>query len=633
MKLSYLISFVILFVNGTITRVFAQKSSPNIVWLTFEDTSPHFVGCYGNKAAKTPFMDSLSKVGVRFTKAFSTGSVCSPSRSALITGMKTYTLGTGHHRSQYKIPEFVKGFPFYLKKAGYYCSNNEKTDYNVANPKEFIAETWDESSTKAGWWNRKDGQPFFAVFNSAASHQSRTMTNSHEEYENMVLKKLPSHLQVSEKEMVMPPFYRESPEMRKNLSRIYNSIALADYEMKQIFDRLKQEKLLENTIVFCFADHGEGMPRVKTNGIGMGHQVPFFVYIPEKLRASMPFKANATNDQLLDFCDLPPTVLDLAGVDIPQYFQGKSIIKNQHEQLFVSTDRSDESTDLVRTIITKKYAYTRVFMPFMPELRYLKYVDQGDITAQIRKDFRENKLNKTQQSILTPRAIEYLFDYEKDPWQINNLALLPENEAILKKFRTQLQKHIASERDVMFLPEGDFKKIAKSSSLYDYRLDDANYPIDQIINIAMLSGQSSSLSCKQQITALTHPNETVKYWAAMGLKSQSVENLTKNKKEIALSMTQANPTVKAVLASVLSDKLGDKNATQLLNEIILGNDDHAAYLALQCILYQQNKADFEQTATDFLAKRKGQKEYANAKSTAQMLLYTLEKLKMDEIKE
>ena len=307
----------------------AQKERPNILWLTFEDTSPQFIGCYGNKSAKTPFMDSLAKIGTKFTRAFATGSVCSPSRTALITGMKTYTLGTGHHRSNYPIPEFVKGFPYYLKNAGYYCSNNEKTDYNVENAKTFISETWNESSTKAGWWNRKTEQPFFAVFNNATAHQSRTMTESYKYYENSVLRLLPKNLQVSENEVVMPPFYRDSPEMRKYTARIYNSIALADYEMKQIFERLKRDNLLENTIIFCFADHGEGMPRVKTNGIGMGYQVPFFMVIPDKFKNNFPFKAGTTNDQLFDFCDLAPTILSIANTEIPKHFQGKSIVKNR----------------------------------------------------------------------------------------------------------------------------------------------------------------------------------------------------------------------------------------------------------------------------------------------------------------
>ena len=375
--------FLYLGVFGFETMAFAQNQKPNIIWLTFEDTSPQFVACYGNSKAKTPFMDSLANVGMRFSRAFSTGAVCSPSRTALITGLKTYTLGTGHHRSNYQIPEFVKGFPSYLKKAGYYCTNNAKTDYNVANPEAFIAETWNESSSKAGWWNRKEEQPFFAVFNFNSSHQSRTMTDSYLDYEKMVLDKLPKHLQVTENDLIMPSFYRDSPEMRRNVARIYNSIALADFEMKQVFERLKKENLLENTIVFVFADHGEGMPRVKTNGIGLGHQVPFLMWLPEKYKQLSKTK---TTDQLIDFCDLPPSVLDLAEVEIPAHFQGKSIFKNQHQYLFLSSDRSDESTDMTRTVISKKYAYTRVFMPIMQEVRYLNYMDLGEITAQIRKD-------------------------------------------------------------------------------------------------------------------------------------------------------------------------------------------------------------------------------------------------------
>jgi len=142
-----------------------KLSKPNILWVVIEDFSPQFIGCYGNKNARTPVIDKLAKEGVRFTNAFSTGTVCSPSRSSIITGVKTYRTGTGHQRSDYPVPEFIKGFPFYLQEQGYYTTNNVKTDYNVANMQQFIKETWNESSGDAGWWSRKPGQPFFSVFN------------------------------------------------------------------------------------------------------------------------------------------------------------------------------------------------------------------------------------------------------------------------------------------------------------------------------------------------------------------------------------------------------------------------------------------------------------------------------------
>ena len=189
-----------------LVSTFAHAQKPNILWVTIEDTSPQFIGCYGNEDASTPVIDQLAREGVRFTNAFSTGTVCSPSRSTLITGVRTYKMGTGNHRSQYPIPEFIKGFPYYLQKEGYYVTNNSKTDYNIANAEEFTREAWNESSNKAGWWNRQSGQPFFSVFNFMESHQSRTMTHPYEWYQEKVLDQLPKDDRISESSFEMPRF-------------------------------------------------------------------------------------------------------------------------------------------------------------------------------------------------------------------------------------------------------------------------------------------------------------------------------------------------------------------------------------------------------------------------------------------
>src|SRR6056297_1862034 len=214
----------LLFSLLTILAVFTQcgqkkkqteELKPNILWVTIEDTSPQFIGCYGNEDARTPVIDNLAEEGVRFTNAFSTGTVCSPSRTAIITGVKTYKAGTGNHRSKYPVPEFIKGFPYYLQQQGYYTTNNVKTDYNVRGEKDFINEAWNESSNQAGWWNRQPGQPFFAVFNYNDSHQSRTMTMTYDWYQENVLDHLLTEEIIGEDEFEMPPFYRDSPEMRK----------------------------------------------------------------------------------------------------------------------------------------------------------------------------------------------------------------------------------------------------------------------------------------------------------------------------------------------------------------------------------------------------------------------------------
>nr|WP_294900989.1 sulfatase-like hydrolase/transferase [uncultured Pedobacter sp.] len=109
-----------------------------------------------------PNIDQLAKEGVRFTNAFSTGTVCYPSCSTIITGTRTFEMGTGNHRNYYPIPDFIEGFPTYLREAGYYTSNNYKKDYNNTSSQEKIAkQAWNESSNKTGWWKRSSGQLLF----------------------------------------------------------------------------------------------------------------------------------------------------------------------------------------------------------------------------------------------------------------------------------------------------------------------------------------------------------------------------------------------------------------------------------------------------------------------------------------
>ena len=347
---------------------FAQQ--PNILWITIEDTSPQFIGSYGNKDSRTPVMDKFTKEGVQFMNAFSTGTVCSPSRSTIITGVKTYELGTGNHRSNYAIPSSIKGFPYFLKQAGYYTTNNSKTDYNVAKANEFIAETWHESSGKAGWWNRREGQPFFAVFNFNDSHQSRTMTNPYDWYVTEVLEQLPEEERIGENEFDMPPFYRDSPEMRKQMARVYNSLKLTDNRIGELIARLEADGLLDETIIFIYADHGEGMPRGKTNGINYGYRVPFTIWFPEKYKDMSPWGTGSSTDELICFEDLAPTLINLAGGNVPAYLKGRVLIGEERspetELLFLSSDRSDNGIDMVRTVTDGRYVYSRNYMPFMP---------------------------------------------------------------------------------------------------------------------------------------------------------------------------------------------------------------------------------------------------------------------------
>ncbi|WP_341227628.1 sulfatase [uncultured Arcticibacterium sp.] len=607
--------------------VFSQDR-PNILWLTYEDTSPEFIGAYGNADAKTPFMDFMAEEGVRFTGAFSTGSVCSPSRSAIITGVKTFELGTGNHRSNYTIPDYIHGFPKYLRDAGYYTSNNAKTDYNVADEAKMIANAWDESSNKAGWWNKKEGQPFFSVFNSNSCHQSRTMTLPFEQYEEMIWNQLPDSLKTGDNDFEMPPFYRDSPEMRKQMARVYNSLSKTNIEFQEIYMRLVKEGLVDNTIIFSFGDHGEGMPRMKTNGLGLGHRVPFTMWFPEKYKHLSPWgQGGIVTDEMIDFVDLAPTVLALAGVEIPSYMKGRVLLGEHRtaprDYLYLSSDRSDESYDLTRTVIKGKYAYTRIYMPYIQELRHLMYMDIGEITAQIRNDFKDGKLNDAQELMLIPRPAEYLFDLENDPWELNNLAESKSHRALLQEFRTKLKANILKERDVLFLPEYEIGKISENGNAYEFRLDLDKYPLEQIYELAELAGFRDKATLKKQLNALKAENPFVRYWALMGLKSQ--DNKTFGKQLLGLLDDIYEPN--AILAAAMLYEISpNAEAKAVIQKAINSEYDHISNLAIQQIIYQPNASDFTEMVEVFEAEQKSLKKKErlfNAARSAPMFRYVL----------
>jgi len=578
----------------------SAQSKPNILWITIEDSSPQFFGCYGNPNAKTPNIDKLAEGGVRFTNAFSTGTVCSPSRSTIITGVRTFKMGTGNHRSEYPIPDYIKGFPYYLQQQGYYVTNNSKTDYNVAKPKAFIQEAWNESSGKAGWWNRKPGQPFFAVFNFNESHQSRTMTMPYEWYSENVWNQLDNDERIAEDGFEMPPIYRESTEMRKHFARVYNSISLTDKRIGELLEKLDADNLRDSTIIFFYADHGEGEPRGKTNGIDYGYRVPFVVWFPEIYKQLSPWgTAGVVTDELIDFEDLAPTLISLAGGEIPDYLKGRVLMGEKRSlpvgHLILSADRSDNGIDMVRSITGGKYMYSRNYLPFIPQGRYIRYMYVAEIVQQMRSDYRADLLDSLQRSYFEERPAEYLFDIENDQWETKNLANDPEYKSVLEKMRIQLDEEVLKARDVMFLPEYEIGLLSEKETAYDYRLDKQKYPLAEIYKAASLSGKRGLEIAITQTELLQNKNNIVRYWSIIGLRSQKPEILKEFQPQIVKSMDDNYPLVSLGAAAISYQLWQNKKAQQILIESCQSENMDIALLAINFLMYTDNKEPFIET--------------------------------------
>jgi len=576
------------------------QQKPNILWVTIEDTSPQFIGCYGNKDAKTPVIDRLASEGVRFTNAFSTGTVSSPSRTCIITGVKTYKTATGNHRSNYQIPSFIKGFPYYLQKEGYYTTNNSKTDYNVAEEARFIKEAWNESSNKAGWENRKPGQPFFAVYNFMDSHQSRTMTESYNWYMKNVLDKIPEKDRIGDKDFDLPPFYYNSPEMRKQFARVYNSIKLTDNKIGELLARLEKDHLKDSTIIFFYADHGEGVPRGKTNGINFGYRVPFVIWFPEMYKHLSPWgTGGAVTDELIDFEDLAPTLINLAGGAVPDYLTGRKLLgKNRSkpaDHLVLSSDRSDNGIDLIRSVTNGKYMYSRNFMPFMPQARYIRYMEIGEIKQQMRKDLSDNKLNQLQKNLFEDRPAEFLYDIENDIWETKNLVNDPSCKPVLEKMRSQLKTEILQSRDILLLPEYEIGLIPSTTTPYEFRLSDTNYPVGEVYEAASLSGFRGKEFAAKQVKLLENTNKIVRYWAILGLRSQTLADLKPFQNKIIKAMDNSYPPVAITASAIAYQEFNNPVAAENLKKQIAIDNKDLALMAINFLLYVENKQSFIET--------------------------------------
>lgn len=565
---------------------------PHVLWLTLEDTSPHFIGCYGNEAAKTPHIDSLAARGIRLTAAFANAPVCSAARSTIITGALNETIGTGNHRSNFPLPDKIQGFPTFLKQAGYYTSNHVKTDYNTSSASRLIRECWHESSTAAGWWKREKGQPFFSVFNFDDCHQSRTMTYSYDWYRSNVLAKLPPEAVVAEDSFAMPPFLPDTPAYRRDVARVYNSISLVDTQIGSLLARLAAEGLTDDTIIFCYADHGEAIPRGKTNPIGLGYQVPFIIVFPPKWEHLNPWgAAGTTSHELINFDDLAPTLLSLIGMEKKEWMTGRPFLgplrEDPPEFTYASRNRIDESEGCSRSITDGHYLYSRHFLPG-PEAKWMKYSDVADISLRLRQDLAAGELSAAQSAMFAPQPHEVLYDLRSDPWEMSNLATDPAHSERLSFLRGQLFEHIITVSDIMLRPEYELARISQQSTPYDYGQELATETKRAILAAADLASRPEpdpSLLRK----LLASEDATISYWAATAFRQHS--HLDRSGLELA---EISSYTARIEIAAALYRYDHNRQAFQVLARNARGSIPQLRLQALQRIQELGPKAaDFE----------------------------------------
>jgi len=441
------------------TAIAQAESQPNILWLSCEDIGTH-LGSYGDPHAVTPNLDTLAERGWRYSHAFTIAPVCAPNRASVITGVSATTLGTHNMRSggqgiimgaEYlpKLPESIVCFPTLLREAGYYCTNNSKEDYNFVRPEG----VWDKSSGRAHWRDRAEGQPFFAVFNYTGTHESRVWLDEKAHARNT--EALTPEQRQDPDQVTPPPYHPNTAPVRQQWANYHENITALDHWVQDHLDALDEAGVAENTIVIFWSDHGAGLPRAKRWPYDSGTRVPLIVYVPEALRVETHPEPGAVVAELVSSIDLAPTTLKLAGIEPPDFMQGRSFLHDPAPQyVFSFRNRMDERIDYVRSVRDARFRYLRNYMPWQPYRQHVQYAEQSPVTQELRRLHEAGELpDGCAWWGLDRKPVEELYDTIADPHELNNLASDPEYQEVLKRMRTEEQGWCLLTDDLGRIPE------------------------------------------------------------------------------------------------------------------------------------------------------------------------------------
>ena len=506
------VHLIALFAGSVILSPTFAALKPNILWLSCEDISAH-LGCYGDPHAITPNLDQLASEGRRFTHAFTAAGVCAPCRSTIITGMYQPSIGTHHMRCNATLPDFVKPFPIYLREAGYYCTNNSKTDYQFSKPSK--SEIWDECSGKGHWKNRADDdQPFFAVFNFTGCHESGIASKG--KYESVTKDLSPDQRQDPDKLTTLPPYYPDTPIVREDWKRNYELITAMDAWAGEHIAALKEAGIYEKTIIIYWSDHGVGLPRAKRWLYDSGTRVPMIARVPDAI-------GGVVDSQLVSSVDFGPTVLNLAGLPVPEHMQGRAFLGDNlteaRKYVYGARDRMDERYDIIRAVRGPRFRYIRNFEPLKPYYQYMNTPEKGATMREIRRIEASGEVPE-HVALFTAKTkpVEEFYDLESDPHEVNNLADDPKHAEQIADMRKALADWQFEIGDLGLLPESEIeiREGDAGSRFQILNRDGGEEALERLIHAATIASDPN-VDLNELAKGLSDEDAATRCWAATGL--------------------------------------------------------------------------------------------------------------------
>lgn len=556
----WIVFFLLMVATAGLVRA---ADRPNIVWITTEDNSATWLRLYdAEHGVPMPSVEKLAAHGLVFNHAFSNGAVCSVARSTLLSGCYAPRVGSQFHRKAVAVPlpDGLKAYPAYFREAGYYTANCSKTDYNFD-----VGDVWDACSKKASYRDRQPGQPFFQVWSLQDTHESRM----HKQLDE----RDPETLITRPRDVKLYPYHPDTPLFRKSYAHYYDKHRDDDVRIGKLIAQLEADGVMEDTIVFYYGDHGGTLPRSKGYAYESGLRVPFVVYIPQKWQHLFPAPAGSRIDGFVSFIDFAPTVMHLAGIDVPEQmdgvpFLGKDVTLdelNRRDETFGHADRFDEKYDLVRTFRKGRYKYMRNLQPFNVDSLYNDYRYQQAAYREWRDLYQAGKLNADQRQFFEPRPAECLYDLKNDPYELHNLAGDPSLAETLQMMRSRLTAQMKSRPDLSFYPESYLAK-----SAFDNPVDfgqKQTTDIAELIDIANLNLGRFAEVKGGIAAALQSSNPWKRYWGLIVCSSFGKEASSLIGDAQILAANDPEPLVRTRAAEFLG-LIGAQNPVPLFQSIL-----------------------------------------------------------------
>ena len=554
---------------------------PNILCLVSEDCPPR-LGAYGDLQARTPNIDGLAARGVTFDTATCTSPVCAPSRFSILTGRHPESVPPAQHMTAWgEMPKDIITYPEMMRGAGYYCTNNSKTHYNVdlADP----TGLWDDCSGTAHWANRADGIPFLAVFNCMLTHESGVFESQEGN--------------VGPADVMLPAHLPDLPELRQDLASYYNRIEDMDSWMGERLAELDAAGLTEDTIVIYYSDHGSALARSKRFCYDDGLRVPLIVALPERWRHLLPEAQGSHIGTPVSLVDLLQTLAAIAKAEPPVSVQGVPFLgpdRLTRRYTASGRDRMDARYDLTRTLRSEQFRYIRNYAPHRPWGQYYSYAWLAAGYRAYEKAHLAGSLTPLQNRFWQLKPAEELYDMAADPDSVSNLTNDPAHADTLAEMRAALDAHMMEIHDCSLIPEGS---VAQSEI---NRNDPVIYPLTRVLDVANAAIQCDLANLSTFLAVQSETSPVLRYWGAQGLLFLAVAGHDVATKIKNLIKAETDPDTLIVLHEAAGQNTDTKAAVRALTG--LADSDQSVWIRLKAITALTALPLFPEISRDVIAK-------------------------------